>query len=148
MFDQRHVPSLHCTNRRNDDTESCFARKKKNAGRTLVLRRLCYNVDAALDEGSPVSPPRSFTPAVHAARIYPRGSVSRGRDKKRRRERKGDARWCRVIRMQTAIVIAHRNTQPVFRQRPNRVPALPLSTPTLNEQTRNEKTGQRARCQL
>lgn len=145
MFDQGHVPSLHCTNRRNDDTESCFARNKRNAGSFFFVVTW---LDAALDEGSPVSPPRSFTPAVHAARIYPRGSVSRGRDKKRRRERKGDARRCRVIRMQTAIVIAHRNTQPVFRQRPNRVPALPLSTPTLNEQTRNEKTDQRARCQL
>lgn len=54
-------------------------------------------------------------------------SVSRGIEERRRRRRRAR---CRVIRMQTAIVIAHRNTQPVFRRG---LAALP-PPPTLNEE--------------
>lgn len=54
-------------------------------------------------------------------------SVSRGIEERRRRRRRAR---CRVIRMQTTIVIAHRNTQPVFRRG---LAALP-PPPTLNEE--------------
>ena len=127
----------------------------------FIVRRLCCNLDGRgpLDGGgSPVSPALFHALGPCSAHLSA-GVVfrARERDEKRRWEERGrkeeGARWrrCRVIRMQTAIVIAHRNTQPVFRPASlllslSLLPLVLAKTPTpLTSGRETRKRGERAR---